>query len=281
MGDGTDRQVHTTACAIGDAGDREHAVATNDVLSESAMPSDPVVPGDGASDLASAADVKAKKKREKVRSAWISFAGRIVAQLVGAVATIALGLMVVQHYGVGGQRPAEPSQPGGADGAAANAGSPRAGDGRLSVLVLPFENFSTNSALDPVVDGLTESVVAELTRGGGLRVLSRTSSMHYKGTRKSLREIARELDVMLVVEGSIAQYKSRVRVVAQLIDAATDDHLWAGSYEQGMGDVLELQGSMARTIAREVSRAALPALLSRRRSGGQAPPAGDGPPPGR
>lgn len=256
-------------------------MATNDVPSESAMPSDPVVPGDGASGLASAADVKAKKKREKVRSAWISFAGRIVAQLVGAVATIALGLMVVQHYGVGGRRPAEPSQPGGVDGAAATAGSPRAGDGRLSVLVLPFENFSTNSALDSVVDGLTESVVAELTRGGGLRVLSRTSSMHYKGTRKSLREIARELDVMLVVEGSIAQYKSRVRVVAQLIDAASDDHLWAGSYEQGMGDVLELQGSMARTIAREVSRVALPALFSRRRSGGQAPPAGDGPPPGR
>jgi len=209
-----------------------------------------------------AAEIKAKKKREKVRSAWISFVGRIVAQLVGAMSTVALGLAAVQHYGMASGTP-DGVRLGTADESRAQAVPPRpVDDGRPAVVVLPFANFSTEAALEPVVDGLTESLVAELARAGSLRVVSRTSSMHYKGSRKALREIARELDVDLVIEGSMAEFKGRIRVVAQLIDASTDVHVWTQSYERGLGDVLELQESVARVIAQEVNRAAAPHLLS-------------------
>jgi TolB-like protein len=228
--------------------------ATPDLPASSDAPQDP--------EQEAAAEIKAKKKREKVRSAWISFVGRIVAQLAGAMTTVALGLAAVQHYGMASGTP-DAVRPRTDDEARAQSPPPRSvNDGRPAVVVLPFANFSTEAALEPVVDGLTESLVAELARAGSLRVVSRTSSMHYKGSRQALREIARELDVDLVVEGSVSEFKGRVRVVAQLIDAYSDDHVWVQSYERGLGDVLELQESVARVIAQEVNRAALPHLLS-------------------
>jgi TolB-like protein len=238
-------------------------VATNDISPEGYLPSTPPDPATLAeASAAAAAEAKAKKKREKVRSAWISFAGRIVAQLVGAVATIALGIMVVQRYGVGTVTPDSDTAPRQSHNATGAVDRPQRSHGRPIVVVLPFANFSTDGGLEPLVDGLTESLVAELSRAGSLGVVSRTSSMHYKGSRKALREIARELDVDLVVEGSVASSKERIRIVAQLIDAAADEHLWAESYERELGDPLKLQDSIARLIAQEVNRAAATQLLS-------------------
>ena len=239
-------------------------MATIHVSSDAELPSipaDPVALSDNSP--AADAEAKAKKKREKIRSAWISFVGRIVAQLVGAAATIALGLMVVQRYGVGSPKSDSEAPPIAAQAAGAVDRVQRRSHSRPVVVVLPFANFSSNGGLDPVVDGLTESLVAELTRAGSLGVISRTSSMHYKGSQKPLREIARELDVDLVIEGSVAYDKGRIRVIAQLIDAVSDEHLWAQSYEQELGDVLKLQETIARRVAEDVNRAAGPHWLSK------------------
>jgi TolB-like protein len=116
-------------------------------------------------------------------------------------------------------------------------------------------NFSTDPALDAFADGLTEALVAELARAGGLRVASRTSSMHYKGARTPLGEIARDRGVDLVIEGSVVQSRGRIRIVAQLIAATEDEHLWAQSYDRHSGDVLDLQAEAARLIAQDVKLA--------------------------
>jgi hypothetical protein len=99
---------------------------------------------------------------------------------------------------------------------------------------------------------MTEALIAELAQIRALRVISRTSAMRYKGTQKLLPEIARELEVDAVVEGSVLRSEGRVRITAQLVDAATDRHLWAESYEREVEDVLALQREVAGAIVREV-----------------------------
>jgi TolB-like protein len=235
-------------------------VTTAEALPEGTPIPAPAVTPEGSQDPAAdarAAAAKAKKKREKVRSAWISFVGRIVAQLVGAAATIALGLMVVQRYQAGAVK----SDSAAARTGVADAQSTRARpgiDARPSVVVLPLVNFSADAALQPYADGLTEALLTELTKAGRVRVLSRTSSMHYKGTSKRLPEIARELDVDLVLEGSLMRSRGRVRISAQLIDAMADEHMWAQSYERDADDVFEVQSAVARLIAQELIRALPP-----------------------
>src|SRR4029453_1393196 len=110
------------------------------------------------------------------------------------------------------------------------------------------------------VDGLTEALTASLAQVKGMRVISRTSSMAYKGGQKPLTEIARELNVDMLVEGSVTRDGDRVRVTAQLIDGATDEHLWARSFDRRMKDVLTLQDEIARAIAAEVGAVAQPAM---------------------
>jgi len=121
-----------------------------------------------------------------------------------------------------------------------------------SLAVLPLENLSGDSSQDYFTDGMTEALIAELSKVGALRVISRTSVMKYKGSRKLLPEIARELDVDVIVEGSVIRSGERVRITAQLIQAATDIHLWAENYERNAGDILTLQKEVARVIAREI-----------------------------
>jgi TolB-like protein/DNA-binding winged helix-turn-helix (wHTH) protein/Flp pilus assembly protein TadD len=121
-----------------------------------------------------------------------------------------------------------------------------------TVAVLPLENLSGDPAQDYFADGMTESLTTELAKIGALHVISRTSAMQYKATRKSLPEIARELGVDAVVEGSVVRSGGRVRVTAQLIRAATDEHLWAQDYERDLSDVVALEGEVARAIAAEV-----------------------------
>jgi serine/threonine protein kinase/Tfp pilus assembly protein PilF len=121
-----------------------------------------------------------------------------------------------------------------------------------SVAVLPLANLTGDPAEEYFADAMTESVISNLGQIRALRVTSRTSVMRYKGSSKSLPEIARELDVDAVVEGTVQRAGGRVRVTAQLIHAATDTHLWARDYERDLTDVLKLQGEIARAVADEI-----------------------------
>ena len=121
-----------------------------------------------------------------------------------------------------------------------------------SLAVLPLENLSRDPEQEYFAEGLTEALITTLAKIGELRVVSRTSIMLYKGVRKPLREIARELEVDAIVEGTVLRAGDRVRITAQLIDTAKETHLWAESYERDLCDVLALQSEVARAIAREV-----------------------------
>jgi len=132
-------------------------------------------------------------------------------------------------------------------------GSLAAKPGRIaSLAVLPLENLSGDAEQDYFAEGMTEALITSLAKIGALRVVSRTSVMQYKGVRKSLRDIALELQVDGVVEGTVQRSGERLRISAQLIHAPTDTHLWAESYDRDLRDVLALQSEVARAIAREV-----------------------------
>ena len=118
-----------------------------------------------------------------------------------------------------------------------------------SLAVLPLQNLSGDPEEEYFADGMTEALITNLSKIGSLKVISRTSAMRYKGTDKSLPEIARELGVDAIVEGSVLRAGDRVRITAQLVDVATDQYLWAESYERDLGDVLELQREVARAVA--------------------------------
>jgi TolB-like protein/Tfp pilus assembly protein PilF len=121
-----------------------------------------------------------------------------------------------------------------------------------SLAVLPLENLSRDPEQEYFAEGLTEALITTLAKIGELRVVSRTSAMQYQGVRKPLPEIARELGVDAIVEGTVLRAGDRVRITAQLIDALRETHLWAESYERDLRDVLALQSEVAQAIAREV-----------------------------
>jgi serine/threonine-protein kinase len=121
-----------------------------------------------------------------------------------------------------------------------------------SLAVLPLTNLAGDPEQDYFADGMTEALIAELAQIRALRVISRTSAMHYKNTTKRVPEIARELGVDGIVEGSVMRAGDRVRINAQLVHAASDRHLWARSYERDLKDVLTLQTDVARAIADEI-----------------------------
>ncbi len=147
---------------------------------------------------------------------------------------------------------AAPTEPESANSAAALAAAVLAPSGIESIVVLPLENLSRDPEQDYFADGMTEALITNLAQIRALRVVSRTSAMQYKGARKPLPEIARELRVDAVVEGTVARFGNRVRITAQLIEAASDRHLWARSYERDLSDVLALQGEVARAIVDEI-----------------------------
>ena len=151
-------------------------------------------------------------------------------------AALVLALIAVAVAAVWTRRPAKPA-------AAVASAAIR------SVAVLPLQN---NGAGEYFADGMTEALIADLGRTGVLDVISRTSVMRFKGSQQPLPEIARALNVDAVVEGSVLRDGRRVRITAQLIDARTDKHLWANSYERDVRDVLALQADVARAIAQEV-----------------------------
>jgi serine/threonine-protein kinase len=122
---------------------------------------------------------------------------------------------------------------------------------RASTAVLPFADLSQEPQ-EYFSDGITEEIIAQLSTISGLKVISRTSVMQYKGRTEELREIGRRLGVNTVLEGSVRRAGDRVRVVAQLIDVRTDEHLWTQTYDRGAADIFAIQSDIAQNIAREL-----------------------------
>jgi len=131
-----------------------------------------------------------------------------------------------------------------------------------SIVVLPLENLSGDPAQDYFADGMTDELTTDLAQNRTLLVISRTSAMQYKGTKKPLLQIARELKVDAVVEGAVLRSGNRVKITARLIQAATDRHLWAKSYERDLRDIIGLEREAALAIASEI-RAELPLRQSK------------------
>jgi len=132
-----------------------------------------------------------------------------------------------------------------------------------SLAVLPLENLSGDREQEYFADGMTAELITELGKISSIRVISRTSVMRYKGVRKPLAQIARELNVDAVVEGEVLRSNNRVRVTAQLIDTAEDRHLWAETYDRDLRDVVALQGNVAQSIANAIRARVTPAELAR------------------
>lgn len=196
-----------------------------------------------------------KRKKDKVRAAWISFVGRIVAQFIGAAASILLGLIFIHKY----QEPAHSVRTDGVALSATVAQEPlmtraQHNPSHASIAVLPLEDYSPGGKQDQFANGMTEAVITALSNVGGLRVISRTSSMRYKGTSKALPAIGRELAVDWIVEGSVVLSAHSIRVTGQLIDTATDEHLWATAYDRGYekDSLLSVQADIASQIAKDV-----------------------------
>jgi TolB-like protein len=198
-----------------------------------------------------------KKKVARVRSAWISFVGRVVAQVTGAVATVVLGVIVLHRYSV------VDKQQGSANPAGVAGASVVRPAGQVTFAVLPFQNLTGDPHNEYLADGLTETLTADLAGAGGLHVVSRTSAMRFKAGHRAMTDIARELGADLVVEGSVSKAGRRVRVTAQLIDARADDHLWARHYDVTERDPLTMQAEVAAAIVSDLRAA----TASRARSG--------------
>jgi len=136
--------------------------------------------------------------------------------------------------------------------ARALAAAPSAGNEISSIAVLPLTNLSHDPDEEYFSDGMTEALIAELAKVRALKVISRTSAMRFKNSDKPLPEIARELGVDVIVEGSVQRFGDQVRITAQLIDATSDLHLWAETYDRSITNVLALQVEVARAIVDQV-----------------------------
>jgi TolB-like protein/Tfp pilus assembly protein PilF len=161
--------------------------------------------------------------------------GRVAAIAVGV---IVLGAALIVAFDVGGLRK---RLTGAAKGTAIR-----------SLAVLPLQNLSGDASQEIFADGMTEELITSLARIEGLGVTSRTSVMTFKGTKKTLPQIARELGVDAIVEGSVSRAEGKIHVTAQLIEANSDKHLWGQTYERDLHDVLAVEGEIAQGIAKVV-----------------------------
>jgi TolB-like protein/DNA-binding winged helix-turn-helix (wHTH) protein len=131
--------------------------------------------------------------------------------------------------------------------------SPRGTPARIAAIaVIPLDNLSPDADEQYFADGLTDALITDLAKAGSVRVTSRTSTIQYRGTKKTIKEIGRELNVDAVVEGTVTHAAGRVRVTAQLIQVSTDMHLWAKAYERDVREILALQRALATDIARQI-----------------------------
>ncbi|MGH9652725.1 MAG: tetratricopeptide repeat protein [Bryobacteraceae bacterium] len=141
-----------------------------------------------------------------------------------------------------------------------------------SIAVLPLANLSGDPAQDYLADGMTDELITKLANISALRVISRTSAMRYKGVSKPLPEIAKELTVDALVEGSVTRSGRHVRITAQLIDGKTDRYLWSNDYSGSMGNILAVENEVARAIAKQVTRTLSANEQSRFRAEANIPP---------
>jgi TolB-like protein/DNA-binding winged helix-turn-helix (wHTH) protein/Flp pilus assembly protein TadD len=132
-----------------------------------------------------------------------------------------------------------------------------------SIAVLPLDNLSGDPGQEYFADGITDALITELGRVSALRVISRQSVMRYKGSKKPLPEIARELGVQALVEGSVMRGGRQVAVTASLIEASSDKHVWSQRYDRDLGDILTMQSDFAQAIAREVEAKLTPSERAR------------------
>jgi TolB-like protein len=132
-----------------------------------------------------------------------------------------------------------------------------------ALAVLPLANLSGDPQQEYFADSMTDALISQVGQVGSLRVISRTSVMQYKGTQKPLPQIARELNVDALVDGSVLRSGDRVRVTAQLIGAVPERHLWVRSYDRDLRDVLTLESEVARAIAEEVKAKVTPDVQAR------------------
>jgi len=151
----------------------------------------------------------------------------------GGVAILLLGILAAAYYRF-------------RDGAAGIAAHGK------SLVVLPLENLSGDKDQEYFADGMTDDLIANLAKIHSLRVISRSTAMTYRGTHKPLSQIARELNVDAVVEGTVLRVGDRVRITAELVQVSTDRHLWADTYESQMGDILALQNRVSSAIVNEI-----------------------------
>ena len=158
---------------------------------------------------------------------WVGITALLLATAVG----IAIGVWKIPQLGSGGEA---------------------GGTAIRSLAVLPLDNLSGDPNQEYFANGMTEELITDLASIPSLKVISRTSAMQYKNTQKTIRQIASELGVDGIVEGSVLRAGERVRITAQLIEAKSDRHLWARSYERDFSDVLALQSEVARDIAQEI-----------------------------
>lgn len=121
-----------------------------------------------------------------------------------------------------------------------------------SIVVLPLENLSGDPSQEYFADGITDALITELAQFSSFRVISRTSAMHYKGSHQALPEIARELNVDAIIEGSVTRADNRVRINVQLLEARSDRHLWAKAYDRDTREIMSLQQDVADSIAHEI-----------------------------
>ncbi|HSC29984.1 MAG TPA: hypothetical protein VLD67_22075 [Vicinamibacterales bacterium] len=194
---------------------------------------------------------KRKKKRDKVRSAWISFIGRILAQILGAVAMITLGLTVADR--MNGDRTERAHA---ADGVLQRrtAPAPRtSGDLRPAVAVLPLASFSSDSGQRHLADGLMDELIGALEEIPGLRVVPRTSSMQYRLQPRSIPEIASELGVDFVVEGCLKRDGDRIRITLRVIDGKQNTSVGSETYNRPVRDALRLDTDLASSVARDLA----------------------------
>ncbi|HEU4386842.1 MAG TPA: tetratricopeptide repeat protein [Blastocatellia bacterium] len=202
-------------------------IAGAKVNSENGGAAEPVTGGDPAS-------ASEHRTAVEVPSVSVALSKRRSLQAAAAIALILFGLAGIVLY------------------RHSKAGPAVSPPGIRSIAVLPLENLSGDPAEEYFADGMTESLISGLARIRALKVISRTSIMRYKGIRKSLPDIARELNVDAVIEGTVQRSGTRVRVTAQLINATTDTHLWARDYDRELTDVLKLQSEIARAVADEI-----------------------------
>ncbi len=213
---------------------------------------------EAAKDDSKEARKKRKRRNEKVRGAWIAFVGRIVAQFVGSAASIVLGLALIHSHQAPAAAPLQATvavRPAMAPPGRVVSLTAKRDSVRPSLVVLPMESFSAEAGQEPLAKQLTVVITASLAERNSLAVISRTSAMTLLQQGKTLPDIARELDVDYVIEGSVTRDRRRVRIVVHLIDGRSDEHVWASSYDRPVNDLLGIEGEVAKRIAADVDAA--------------------------